>query len=70
MIKSKVGQLVSEDVRRILIGASVAMVGALLTYIADLIPSVNFGDMTPIVVAILSVLVNVGRKLLTETKYK
>ena len=70
MVKSKVGQLISEDVRRILIGASVAMLGALLTYVADLIPSVDFGDLTPIVVALLSVLVNVGRKLLTETKYK
>lgn len=70
MVKSKFGHLISEDVRRILIGGCVAMAGALLTYVADLIPSVDFGDLTPIVVAFLSVLVNVGRKLLTETKYK
>ncbi len=70
MVKSKFGQLISEDVKRILIGGGVAMAGALLTYVADLIPSVNFGDMTPIVVAVLSIIVNIGRKLLTETKYK
>lgn len=70
MVKSKFGQLISEDVKRILVGAGVAMGGALLTYIADLIPSVNFGEYTPIVVALMSVIVNTGRKLLTETKYK
>lgn len=70
MVKSKVGKLISEDMKKVMIGALVAMGGALLTYIADLIPSVSFGEYTPIVVAVMSVLVNVGRKLLTETKYK
>lgn len=70
IITSKKGQLISEDVKKVLIGAGVAMGGALLTYIADLIPSVNFGDYTPVVVAMLSVLVNMGRKLISETKYR
>jgi len=45
-------------------GAIVAVGGALLTYIVQLIPGLELGSYTPIVVAVLSVLVNMGRKFL------
>lgn len=59
-------QLNKEDGKKILVGAGVAVGGALLTYLADLIPNVDFGVYTPIVVSIASVLINAGRKFLVE----
>ena len=43
-------------------GAGIAAVGAILTYLAETIPSVDFGDATPIVVAIAAILVNMLRE--------
>lgn len=64
------GKLFGAEIKRILIGAGVAMVGALLTYLQDKIPAVDFGSYTPIVVAINSVIVNTVRKLLTDYSIK
>jgi hypothetical protein len=61
---SKKYQLNKTDLHKILVGAGVAVAGALLTYIAELVPSVDFGEFTPVVVAIVSILVNAGRKYL------
>lgn len=69
IIKSERLHLIKEDLVRIGIGALVAGAGALLTFLAEKIPSVDFGQWTPVVVAVLSVLVNSLRKLLSETKY-
>jgi len=54
-------------------GALVATVGALLTYFTAYFSGANFGQYTPIVVAIWSVVANVARKWIaqnsnTETK--
>jgi ABC-type antimicrobial peptide transport system permease subunit len=63
---SKAYQLNKEDLRRILIGASVAVGGALVTYVADTIPNVDFGSWTPVVVAFSSILVNAARKFIAD----
>jgi hypothetical protein len=53
-----------DDLKKILIGAGVAMAGALLTYAAETVGQVDFGDMTPYVVAFTSIAINVARKVL------
>lgn len=53
-----------EDLKKIAIGAGIALAGALLTYITETITSVDFGEWTPIVVAIWSILANAARKFL------
>ena len=69
-MQSKKFTLISLDWKKIGIGAGVAVGGALLTYLAELIPTIDFGAYTPLAVALLGVLVNIGRKYLTETIYK
>lgn len=53
-------------------GALIAIVGSLLTYFTAFFAKTNFGEMTPIIVAVWSVLVNIARKWIssnnTETK--
>lgn len=57
-------KLNKEDGKKILTGAGIAMAGALLTYFADILPNVDFGEWTPVAVAVFSILVNAGRKFL------
>lgn len=52
------------DWKKILTGLVIAVFGAVLTYLAELIPTVDFGVYTPLVVAVFSALVNFLRKLL------
>lgn len=52
------------DGAKILRGASIALGGALIAYLADIIPNVDFGQYTEIVVALASVLVNIAYKWL------
>ena len=56
----------AEDGKRILIGAGVAIGGALLTYGSEVVTQIDFGSWTPVVVAIWSVIVNVGRKWIAD----
>lgn len=53
-----------EDGKRILSGAAVALSGALLTYVSQVVTETNFGEYTPIVVAMFSVVSNTLRKYL------
>jgi hypothetical protein len=69
-MQSKKFSLINLDWEKIGVGAGVAIGGALLTYTAELIPMIDFGDYTPLVVALLGILINIGRKYLTETIYK
>jgi hypothetical protein len=46
---------------KVLKGLLIALLGAVLTYVAELIPNVDFGTYTPLAVAFASSLVNVGR---------
>ena len=70
MILSPRFVLVNEDVKKILAGALIAGIGAVLTYITEQIPNVNLGEFTPLVVAFWSILANTVKKFLTESVYK
>lgn len=64
---SKLYKLNQEDLKKIGVGALVAVVGALLTYFSETIASVDFGDLTPVVMALWSVVANIVRKFLTNS---
>ena len=53
-------------------GALIAIVGSLLTYVTAFFAKANFGEMTPVIVAVWSVIANIARKWIssnnTETK--
>jgi len=65
---SKIFRLNKIDGKKILVGAGIAVGGALLTFLAELIPSIDFGVYSPVAVALFSILVNAGRKFLLEVK--
>ena len=65
---SKRFELNKNDLKRIGIGALVAVVGALLTYAETLIPNVDFGAYTPLAVASNSILTNAVRKYLADNQ--
>jgi len=65
---SKKFSLNKEDLRRVAVGAGVAASGAVLTYLSDAIPSVDWGVWTPIIVAGFSILSNLVRKWMTGTR--
>lgn len=51
-----------EDLIKIGVGAIVALLGALLTYAAQVVGQVDFGSYTPVVVALSAILINAARK--------
>ena len=55
-------KLNKEDGLKILKGAGIALAGALLTYLAEILPKVDFGNYTLIVAPIISILINAGLK--------
>lgn len=59
---SKQWSLNNIDYKKILVGAGIALLGALATYLQDTIPGIDFGTWTPVIVAINSILVNTIRK--------
>ncbi len=60
-------KLESVDWKKIGKGAMIALGGALLTYLADTIPTINLSpEIKPLVVALFSVLINAGRKLIKD----
>lgn len=56
------------DFNKILKGAVMALGGALLTYIAQTIPNVDFGAYTPIITAVLAVVMNTAHKWLLDSR--
>lgn len=56
------------DRKKIGIWALVAVVWTLLTYLADLIPTIDFGVYTPIVAAGFSILANIVRKWIADNQ--
>ena len=65
---SKRFSLNKEDGKKILVGALMAIIGALLTYITETIGQIELGDYTPTVVALWSITANIARKYLLESK--
>ena len=68
-IFSKNWELIKQDLIRIAIGAGIALLGALATYLEDTIPGIDFGQWTAVVVAINSILVNTIRKFIISSVY-
>lgn len=54
--------------KKIAIGAGIAAGGAALTYLVEAIPGVDFGQMTPVIVSIASIVINAVRKWLSTYK--
>ena len=65
-MESKLYKINAEDLKKIGIGALVAVAGALLTYLSEVITQIDWGQYTPVIMAIWSILVNVARKALTN----
>lgn len=61
-------KLDKKDGLKILKGAGIALGGALLTYIAQILPDVDFGAYGVLVGALASVLINAGMKFLEDNK--
>ena len=68
MVKSKKFKMNKEDGLKILKGAGIAVAGALLTYGAEVIPGIDLGSSTPLVAAVLMILINAGRKWVVNNK--
>ncbi|TRZ49330.1 MAG: hypothetical protein D4S01_08885 [Dehalococcoidia bacterium] len=75
LAKNKVAIVASEkyslnkaDLLKISKGAGIAMGGALLAYLLQILPNVEFGEYTAVVVAILSILINAGLKYFNSIK--
>jgi len=58
--------LTKENLVKIAKGAGIALGGALLVYVAEVLPEIDFGVYTPLAVAIGGVLINAGRQFLKE----
>ncbi len=63
-METKKYSLNQQDLLKILIGACIAVGGALLTYLAGIITQIDFGIYTPIIVALASILINAARNFL------
>ncbi len=57
-----------QDLEKILIGACIALGGASLTYLAQIIPNIDFGLYTPFITALLAILINAIRKWLSDNE--
>ena len=49
-------------------GSLIAGAGAVLTYLLEALPGINFGEYTPLVVAVSAVFINFARKWLLSYK--
>jgi hypothetical protein len=55
-----------ENLVKIAKGAGIAIGGALLVYVAEVLPQVDFGVYTPLAVAVGGILINAARQFLKE----
>mgnify|MGYP003591388924 FL=1 len=55
-----------ENYLKIAKGAGIAVGGALLTYLAQFISETDFGQWTPVVVALGGIIINSGREFLKK----
>lgn len=65
-IKSKPFQLSKEDIKKVGKGAVIAVSGALLTYITELIPTIDFGAYAPLIASIWAIIVNLAWKFIKD----
>jgi len=69
VVKSQKFAFIPEDIKSLLIGALITSGGALLTYLSENLGKVNFGDWTPAVVVVASLVINMVRKFISTSKY-
>lgn len=55
-----------ENLIKIAKGACIAAGGAILTYLAEQLPNIDFGVYTPVVVSLMSILINAAREWLKK----
>lgn len=61
-------ELNAQDITKIGKGAVIALLGALLTYLAQVLPNIDFGAWTPLIAALAAVLVNIGWKWIKDNQ--
>jgi len=66
--QSKKYELNKEDMTKVGKGALIAGAGAILVYLAEVIPGIDFGVYTPIAVAIFGIGANLVRKWIINNK--
>ena len=59
---SQTGKVDQQDLIKVAKGAGLAAAGAGMTYVTAWITSTEFGDWTPVVVAVWAIVVNAARK--------
>lgn len=62
MSTSKAFSLDANDAKKIAKGAGIAGGAAVITYLLSALPGLNFGPQTPVIVAVVSVLLNAALK--------
>jgi len=62
-------KFIPEDIKSIVTGAAIAAGGAFATYLLEGLMQMNFGEYTPLIVAVLSVIINAVRKWIGENNY-
>lgn len=67
-MKSKKYKLNKEDASKVGKGALIAVGGALVTFVAEVVTQIDFGEWTPLVVAGASIGINLARKYLQGLK--
>jgi len=61
-------QLDREDLTSIAKGFGIGLAGAILTYATEYFGNINFGEYTPVAVAVLAVIANIARKLIVANQ--
>jgi len=61
--------LIKQDAKKLLVGAGIALLGSLATYLQDAVPNIDFGAYTPVIVAVNSILIATIRKFITSSVY-
>ena len=69
MVISAKNKLIKADLMKIAKGAGIAAAGAIATVLLEMIPNVDFGAYTVMIVALNSVICNTILKFATATKY-
>jgi len=62
------GKLNKDNLIKIAKGSGIAMGGALCVYLLEIIPSIDFGALTPMIVAVASILINSLRETLKDNE--
>ena len=69
VITSEKYTLIKEDLKSLLIGLGITLLGAGLTYLTEAMGKMDFGEFSPIIVAVWALIVNIVRKYITVKQY-